>query len=59
MNKQVSEKYKMKAGYAPGEYRHKGVTIDTTKCTLEELEEAIKNGFDLVEPVKAESSKNK
>lgn len=49
----VKGKYKMKAEFAPGTYRFKGETIDTTSCSLEELDTAVKNGFDVVELVKS------
>jgi len=48
----IKEKYKMKPGFAPGLYRHKGNNIDTSNCTLDEIEAAIKNGFDVVEAIK-------
>lgn len=48
----LKDKYKMKAGFAPGEYRFRGENINTANCSLEEIEAAVKLGFDVVEPVK-------
>ncbi len=47
----IKDKYKMKAGFAPGEYRFRGENINTSTCSLEEIEALVTNGFDVVEPV--------
>lgn len=52
----LKDKFKMKAGFAPGEYRFRGETINTAICTLEEATDAVENGFDVLEAVKSSTN---
>lgn len=55
--KELSEvlkgKFTHNTAFAPGKYVFMGSTIDTSTCDVATAEEAVKNGFDILVPVKA------
>ena len=48
LSKVLEGKFKMKAPHAPGKYHFKGVSIDTTTCTLGQAEAFVKSGSDVL-----------
>lgn len=55
----VKEKYRMKPAFSAGKYHFRGSEIDTTTVSLETLEEAVANGFDVVEPTNKKNEPKK
>lgn len=59
ISEKVKDKYKMKGNFAPGVYHFNGAEIDTTTVDLETLEEAVKQGFDVVLEIKQKKADEK
>ena len=51
LSQDVKEKYKMKFGFAPGEYHYRGQTVDLRYISLQALEKLVAQGFDVVVPI--------
>ena len=45
----IKNKYRMRAGFAPGRYDFKGIQVDLTTITLEQADDLVKNKFDVIE----------
>lgn len=50
--KEVAEKYTVAQGFGIGPCRHKGRNYDLTKITLEEADNLVKDGFNVLLPKK-------